>query len=413
MSTDSTSSASLPTPASPDPAPHIGGAADPPTPGGEDHLDSAVEAEIDADLDQLAIGTAEVLPAAGLRALLRTARREQRPLRIKLGIDPSGSELTLGHAVVLRKLRQFQDLGHTAVLIIGDFTGRVGDPTGRNETRRVLTAEQTADHSATYLEQAVQILRPDRLEVRRNSEWLGSMDFSEMLGYTSMLTVARLLERDDFAKRYSEGRPISLMEFMYPLMQGLDSVFVHSDVEIGGTDQTYNNLVGRTLQAQLDQPAQVVVTVPLLRGTDGGDKMGKSLGNFIAIREAPSEQYGKVLSISDDLVMHYAELCCAWTRAELAACEAELAADPFSGEASRRRRGSWRCTTAPGRPAMPPSTSIGAFAAASWSPMISPRTRCRPTAPSPSSTCSPPPASPPRSPTPDGFSPAAVCASTG
>ncbi len=332
MSTDSTSSASLPTPASPDPAPHIGGAADPPTPGGEDHLDSAVEAEIDADLDQLAIGTAEVLPAVGLRALLRTARREQRPLRIKLGIDPSGSELTLGHAVVLRKLRQFQDLGHTAVLIIGDFTGRVGDPTGRNETRRVLTAEQTADHSATYLEQAVQILRPDRLEVRRNSEWLGSMDFSEMLGYTSMLTVARLLERDDFAKRYSEGRPISLMEFMYPLMQGLDSVFVHSDVEIGGTDQTYNNLVGRTLQAQLDQPAQVVVTVPLLRGTDGGDKMGKSLGNFIAIREAPSEQYGKVLSISDDLVMHYAELCCAWTRAELAACEAELAADPFSAK---------------------------------------------------------------------------------
>ena len=331
MSTDSTSSASLPTPASPDPAPHIGGAADPPTPGGEDHLDSAVEAEIDADLDQLAIGTAEVLPAAGLRALLRTARREQRPLRIKLGIDPSGSELTLGHAVVLRKLRQFQDLGHTAVLIIGDFTGRVGDPTGRNETRRVLTAEQTADHSATYLEQAVQILRPDRLEVRRNSEWLGSMDFSEMLGYTSMLTVARLLERDDFAKRYSEGRPISLMEFMYPLMQGLDSVFVHSDVEIGGTDQTYN-LVGRTLQAQLDQPAQVVVTVPLLRGTDGGDKMGKSLGNFIAIREAPSEQYGKVLSISDDLVMHYAELCCAWTRAELAACEAELADDPFSAK---------------------------------------------------------------------------------
>lgn len=235
-----------------------------------------------------------------------------------------------------------------------------------------------------------------------------------MLGYTSMLTVARLLERDDFAKRYSEGRPISLMEFMYPLMQGLDSVFVHSDVEIGGTDQTYNNLVGRTLQAQLDQPAQVVVTVPLLRGTDGGDKMGKSLGNFIAIREAPSEQYGKVLSISDDLVMHYAELCCAWTRAELAACEAELADDPFSA----KRRVAARIVAlyhGAGRPAMPPSTSIGALLPrVGHRVVISPRTRCRrPTAPSPSSTCSPPPASPPRSPTPDGFSPAAVCASTG
>ena len=293
-----------------------------------------IPAEVVDEHAELIAGTAEVLPAQGLLERLAAARQEGRQLRVKLGIDPSGTDLTLGHAVVLRKLRQFQDYGHRAVLIIGDFTGRVGDPTGRNEVRKVQTAADTAANSATYLDQVQRILLddPELFEVRRNSEWLGTMDFSEVLGYTRLMTVARLLERDDFSKRYAAGQPISLMEFMYPLMQGLDSVFIDADVELGGTDQTYNNLVGRQLQQQLGRSPQVVLTVPLLRGTDGADKMGKSLGNYIAIGEPPAEQYGKVASISDDLVPHYAELCCAWNRAEVAALVERLASAPFDAK---------------------------------------------------------------------------------
>ena len=289
---------------------------------------------------ELVAGTADELPGEGLLHRLVAARAEGRPLRVKLGIDPSGTDLTLGHAVVLRKLRQFQDYGHRAVLIIGDFTGQVGDPTGRSEVRKVQTADDTAANSATYLDQVKRILLddPEVLEVRRNSEWLGSMDFSQLLGFTRMMTVARLLERDDFAKRYKAGQPISLMEFMYPLMQGLDSVFIDADVELGGTDQTYNNLVGRQLQQHLGHDPQIVVTVPLLRGTDGADKMGKSLGNFIAIGEAPSEQYGKVMSISDELAGHYAELCCAWSRAEVASYLERLASEPFAAKHEIARR---------------------------------------------------------------------------
>ncbi|MEZ5322199.1 MAG: tyrosine--tRNA ligase [Microthrixaceae bacterium] len=210
--------------------------------------------------------------------------------------------------------------------------GRVGDPTGRNEVRRVLDGEQTLANAATYLDQVRTILRDDRLEVRHNSEWLATMDFSEILRYSRLVTVARLLERDDFAKRYKAGRPISLMEFMYPLMQGLDSVFVDSDVELGGTDQTYNNLMGRQLQSALGKPAQIVMTVPLLRGTDGAEKMGKSLGNYIAIGDPPDEQYGKILSISDDLVEEYAALCCGWSAAELEASGSLVQTDPFAAK---------------------------------------------------------------------------------
>ena len=293
-----------------------------------------IPADLADEIAELTAGCAEVLPAEGLTERLVEARRAGRPLRVKLGIDPSGTDLTLGHAVVLRKLRQFQDYGHRAVLIIGDFTGRVGDPTGRSEVRKVQTADDTTANSATYLDQVKRILLDgdDVLEVRRNSEWLGTMDFSDVLGYTRLLTVARLLERDDFSKRYKGGQPISLMEFMYPLMQGLDSVFIDADVELGGTDQTYNNLVGRNLQSQLDRPPQTVMTLPLLRGTDGADKMGKSLGNYIAISEPPSEQYGKVMSISDDLVRHYAELCCAWTRSEVAELNDRVDREPFAAK---------------------------------------------------------------------------------
>ena len=293
---------------------------------------TAESTNIDEELAELSAGCAEILPAEGLAERLRKARSEGRPLRVKLGIDPSGTDLTLGHAVVLRKLRQFQDYGHTAVLIVGDFTGRVGDPTGRNETRKVLSAEDTAANSSTYLEQVQRILSSDNLEVRRNSEWLDPMTFADVLGYSRMLTVARVLERDDFAAGLGEGgahfarRPIA--------MQGLDSVFIRSDIELGGTDQTYNNLVGRALQSQMDQAPQIVMTLPLLRGTDGAEKMGKSLGNWIAIGEAPTDQYGKLLSISDDLVRHYAELCCGWTVAEVEALHALLGTDPFAAKRS-------------------------------------------------------------------------------
>ncbi|HYT10687.1 MAG TPA: tyrosine--tRNA ligase [Mycobacteriales bacterium] len=258
--------------------------------------------------DRLAYGAAEVLPADGLAERLLAADAERRPLRVKLGIDPSGSSLTLGHAVVLRKLRQFQDLGHIAVLIVGGFTGRVGDPSGRTNTRAALSAEQTADNARTYFEQLMRILDPDRVEVRDNSEWLDSLTMGEIMGYAREVTVARLLERDDFARRFSEHLPISLVEFFYPLLQGIDSVAVRADVELGGTDQTFNNLMGRELQRSHGQAPQAVLTVPLLVGLDGAEKMGKSLGNWVGIEEPPAEQFGKLMSIPDSVIGHYAQL---------------------------------------------------------------------------------------------------------
>jgi tyrosyl-tRNA synthetase len=257
---------------------------------------------------RLAYGAAEILPAAGLAERLLAADREGRPLRVKLGIDPSGAELTLGHAVVLRKLRQFQDLGHLAVLIVGGFTGQVGDPSGRTNTRAALSAEQTAENARTYFGQLMRILDPDRVEIRDNTEWLSSMTLADVLAYGREITVARLLERDDFARRYREGLPITLTEFSYPLLQGMDSVAVRADIELGGTDQTFNNLVGRELQRARGQAPQLVLTVPLLVGTDGVEKMGKSLNNYVAITEPPDEQFGKLMSIPDKLVEDYARL---------------------------------------------------------------------------------------------------------
>ena len=260
-------------------------------------------------VEVLSAGASQVLPTGTLGPRLAEAERAGRPLRIKLGIDPSGSELTLGHAVVLRKLRQFQDLGHLAVLIIGDFTGMVGDPTGRSAVRSMLTAEQTAANATTYLEQVMRVLDPDKVEIRRNSEWLAPMTLTEVVQEASVLTVARLLERDDFAKRYAAGQPISLVEFLYPLLQGYDSVAVRADVELGGTDQTYNLLVGRDFQRAHGQDQQLVLTVPLLEGLDGVQKMSKSLGNYVSLTEPPEEQFGKIMSIPDGLVVRYAQLC--------------------------------------------------------------------------------------------------------
>ncbi|CAN5659607.1 tyrosine--tRNA ligase [soil metagenome] len=291
----------------------------------------------DEALSMLESGAAQVLPEGGLAAKLATARREGRPLRVKLGIDPSGTQLTLGHAVVLRKLRQFQDLGHLAVLIVGDFTGQVGDPSGKTSTRAALSAEQTADNSAGYFAQLLRVLDPERVEVRRNSEWLSSMTMADVLRETRHLTVAQLLERDDFARRYSERLPISLTEFMYPLLQGYDSVAIRADIELGGTDQTYNNLVGRELQRAHGQDPQVVLTVPLLEGLDGVEKMGKSLGNWVGILEPPAEQYGKLMSIPDALVGRYARLCTALPPREVEDLERSAAGGgPPAGAAKHR-----------------------------------------------------------------------------
>ncbi len=259
-----------------------------------------------------------------------------RPLRIKLGVDPTAADVHLGLAVILRKLRQFQDLGHTAVLIIGDFTALLGDPSGRSTTRPQLDKAEVDAYAATYVEQVERILDPDRLEIRRNSEWLSEMGIDDVLRLTARTTVAQMIERDDFSRRYQAGEPISLMEFLYPLLQGWDSVIVESDVELGGTDQLFNNLVGRTLQQQVGQTPQVVMTMPLLAGTDGTQKMSKSLGNYIGITEPPAIQFGKLMSISDSLMDQYFALTTGWHPDRVAEISAARTSGDLTPNAAKR-----------------------------------------------------------------------------
>jgi tyrosyl-tRNA synthetase len=268
-----------------------------------------LSASLDEQLRVLSAGVAEMLPAGGLAERLAVARSEGRPLRVKLGIDPSSAHLTLGHAVVLRKLAQFQRCGHTVVLIIGDFTGLVGDPSGRSQTRRLQTEAEVAEHARTYLEQVGKVLDVGAAEIRRNSAWLAPMTFAEVARLAAHVTVAQLLERDDFRKRHTAGQPISLVEFLYPLMQAQDSVAIDADVELGGTDQTFNLLVGRDLQRAAGEPGQVVLTMPLLRGTDGVQKMSKSLDNGIYLDEPAPSQFGKLMRIPDHLIPEYLRLC--------------------------------------------------------------------------------------------------------
>jgi tyrosyl-tRNA synthetase len=257
-----------------------------------------------SDLERLLAGTAAVIPEEDLREKLELGR----PLRVKLGIDPSRPDLHLGHAVVLRKLRQFQDLGHTAVLIIGDFTGLVGDPSGQSETRPMLSPEEMEANARSYFEQAGLVLDVDRAEIRDNSEWLGVLSMQEVLQLTSQVTVAQMLEREDFDARYREGRPISVVEFLYPLMQAMDSVAINADVEMGGTDQTFNLLMGREIQRAYGQEPQVVFTMPLIEGTDGKRKMSKSYDNYVALTDPPEEMFGKLMRIPDELIDKYTEL---------------------------------------------------------------------------------------------------------
>ena len=255
-------------------------------------------------LAELCRGTEEILVESELAARLALGR----PLRIKAGFDPTAPDLHLGHVVLLNKMRQFQDFGHEVIFLIGDFTGMIGDPTGKSATRPPLTREEVAANATTYTEQVYKILDPERTRLEFNSRWMGKMDAAGLIELAATQTVARMLERDDFHKRYKAGKPISIHEFLYPLVQGYDSVALRADVELGGTDQKFNLLVGRQLQQTYGQPPQIVMTMPLLQGLDGVNKMSKSLGNYVGIAEPPLEMFGKVMSISDELMWRYFEL---------------------------------------------------------------------------------------------------------
>ncbi len=260
---------------------------------------------LNEQMDLIKKGTEEILPEEELARKIEHSQKTKTPLRIKLGADPSRPDLHIGHAVVLNKLRNFQDLGHQAVLIIGDFTAMIGDPSGKSKTRPALTLRETKENSQSYFDQAGIILDTLRLEIHYNSDWLNRLNFEDVIILSSKYTVARMLERDDFAKRYNEGIPISVHEFMYPLAQSYDSYAIRADVEIGGTDQKFNFLVARDIQREYGQEPQVILTMPILEGTDGVEKMSKSLGNYIALTDTPEEMYGKTLSIPDELIMRY------------------------------------------------------------------------------------------------------------
>jgi tyrosyl-tRNA synthetase len=259
---------------------------------------------IEEQLPEIERGAEEILVTDDLRAKLK----EDRPLRIKAGFDPTAPDLHLGHTVLINKMRQFQDMGHEAIFLIGDFTGMIGDPSGKNATRPPLSPEEVAANAETYKEQVFKILDPDKTRVVFNSEWMGKMSAEDMIRLASSSTVARMLERDDFSKRYGSNQPIAIHEFLYPLVQGYDSVALEADVELGGTDQKFNLLMGRQLQQAAGQKPQVVLTMPLLEGLDGVNKMSKSLNNYIGITDAPDDMFGKLMSVSDELMWRYFEL---------------------------------------------------------------------------------------------------------
>jgi tyrosyl-tRNA synthetase len=308
---------------------------DPDRPRVRSNLD-ALSPEITDQLSALERGAHMLVTREELARRLVVAAERGRPLRVKFGVDPSRPDLHLGHAVPLRKLRQFQDLGHTAVLIIGDFTGRIGDPTGRSETRPLLSEDEIRSNAQTYFDQAGRVLDMEQAEVRWNSQWLGAMTMADVLRLTSSYTVAQMLERDDFRGRYDAGEPISVVEFLYPLMQAMDSVAVEADVELGGTDQTFNLLVGRDIQRAYGQEPQVVLTLPLLVGTDGKRKMSKSFDNYVAFTDSAAAMFGKVMSIPDEALDEWEALASRLDADELqsVALQREDMPDP----ARRKRR---------------------------------------------------------------------------
>jgi tyrosyl-tRNA synthetase len=279
---------------------------------------------VDAQLEMIKRGTEQILPEDELIAKLEKSVRTSTPLRIKEGFDPTAPDIHLGSAVTIRKLKQFQDLGHEVIFLIGDFTGMIGDPSGRMDSRRRMTREDVMKNAETYKEQVFKILDPDKTRIEFNSRWCSPMNFTDVLELASKYTIARLLEREDFAERYKSNRPISVLEFLYPLVQGYDSVALQADVELGGTDQIFNLLVGREIQREYGQEPQVVITMPLLVGTDGVEKMSKSLGNYIGICESPNEMFGKTMSIPDELIIPYFRLCTDVPVVELEAMENQM-----------------------------------------------------------------------------------------
>ena len=286
--------------------------------------------EINEQLKILKRGVSDLISEEELKKKLTEAKKEERPLRVKLGLDPSAPDIHLGHTVVLRKLKQFQDLGHEVYLIIGDFTGMIGDPTGKSETRNQLTKEEVLENARTYQEQFSKVLDPEKTNVVFNGDWLSEMDFADVLELSAHYTVARMLEREDFSTRYNAGKPIGIHEFFYPLMQGYDSVAIEADVELGGTDQRFNLLVGRKLQQEYGQKPQVVLMMPLLEGLDGVNKMSKSLDNYIGVYDKPADMFGKVMSIPDDMIIRYFELLTDISIERLDQMKEKLARDDFN-----------------------------------------------------------------------------------
>ncbi|WP_068785069.1 tyrosine--tRNA ligase [Paenibacillus phocaensis] len=284
-----------------------------------EELNAAQQAEVERQLQVISRGVVEIVPEDELKQKVIKSVVTGKPLKVKLGLDPSAPDIHVGHTVVMQKLRQFQELGHQVQLIIGDFTGRIGDPTGKSETRKQLTEEDVQRNAETYRQQIFKILDPSQTQVHFNSEWLAPMTFADVVKLSAKVTVARMLERDDFTKRYSSGQPISIHEFFYPLMQGMDSVALESDIELGGTDQKFNLLMGRTLQKEYGKDTQVAIMTPIIEGLDGVQKMSKSLGNYIGIDEAPNEVYGKAMSVPDELMTKYYELVTDLSLEDLAA----------------------------------------------------------------------------------------------
>ncbi|MBW7887925.1 MAG: tyrosine--tRNA ligase [Bacteroidetes bacterium] len=292
---------------------------------------------LNEQMDVIRRGVSEIIPEDELAKKIEKSIKTKKPLHIKLGCDPSRPDLHLGHSVVLRKLRQFQDLGHTAILIVGDFTGMIGDPSGRSKTRPSLSLEETRKNGQSYFEQAGKILSNNNITMVYNSDWLGKMNFSEVISLAGKYTVSQMLEREDFHQRFNNEEPISLHEFLYPLAQAMDSVSIESDVELGGTDQKFNLLVGRTIQREYGKEPQVILTMPILPGTDGVEKMSKSLDNYIGINESPKEMYGKTLSIPDKLIYDYFLLATNISAKELQSIQADLANSSINPRDIKRR----------------------------------------------------------------------------
>ena len=296
-----------------------------------------MEKNLKKQVDMITLGTEDILIREELEKILKSSIDNNKPLKVKLGLDPTAPDIHLGHTVVLNKLRHFQDLGHKAILIIGDYTARIGDPSGRSSLRPKLSPEIIDENAETYMKQAFKILDPDKTEMVKNSKWLQNLKFEEILGLTSRFTVARMLERDDFKKRFKANISIAIMEFLYPIMQAYDSVAIEADIELGGTDQRFNLLMGRELQKDLGQRPQIAITMPILVGTDGTNKMSKSLGNYIGVDEHPNEVFGKIMSIPDEVMMDYYILLTRLEASEIRTIESDLKSEKLNPSIAKRQ----------------------------------------------------------------------------